>query len=66
MFGLPKQVIIDVEKQTSQFVKILKNSLKPKKEEVLIISDHGVGDNILPGMLGYGYYIAAKKKRTKR
>ncbi len=62
MFGLPKQVIIDVEKQTSQFVKILKNSLKPKKEEVLIISDHGVGDNILPGMLGYGYYIAAKKK----
>ena len=62
MFGLSNQVITDVEKQSSQFVKILKNSLKPKKEQVLIITDHGIGENILPSMLGYGYYIAAKKK----
>ncbi len=62
MFGLPKEVTAKVERYTSQFEKIMKTSLKLKNEDVLIISDYGVGENNLAAMLGYGYYIAAKKK----
>lgn len=40
----------------------MKNSLKVKEEEILIISDHGAGENKMPAMLGYGYYHAAQKK----
>ena len=62
MFGLEKPVMEAVEKHSSRFYKIMKNSLKVKKEDILIISDYGVGENKMAGMLGYGYYYAAKKK----
>ncbi len=62
MFGLPSELTSKVEKQSSKFYKIMKNCLKVKNEEILIISDYGNGDNTLATMLGYGYYHAAKKK----
>ena len=62
MFGLDKSVLESVEKHSSRFYKIMKNSLKVKGEQILIISDYGNGENILSSMLGYGYYYAAKKK----
>ena len=62
MFGLDKPVMDAVEKHSSRFYKIMKNSLKVKKEDILIISDYGVGEHKMSGMLGYGYYHAAKKK----
>lgn len=51
-----------VEKHNSTFYNILKNSLKIKGEQVLIISDCGQENNNLSQMLSYGYYHAAKKK----
>lgn len=63
MLGLEKSKLSLVEKHSSRFYKIMKKSLKLKKEEILIISDYGVGENILSGMLGYGYHHAAKKKK---
>ena len=62
MFGLDKPVMDAVEKHSSRFYKILKNSLKVKKEDILIISDYGAEENKMAAMLGYGYYFAAKKK----
>ncbi len=62
MFGLEKNVTEKVAKYSSNFSKILKSSLKLKKEEVVIITDYGKGQNTLASMLGYGYYLAAKKK----
>src|SRR3989338_7073657 len=62
MFGLDKSVMDEVKKHSSRFYKIMKNSLKVKKEDILIISDYGVGENKMAGMLGYGYHYAAKKK----
>ena len=65
MFGLDKPVMDAVEKHSSHFYKIMKNSLKVKKEDILIISDYGADDKKMSGMLGYGYYHAAKKKGLK-
>ncbi len=62
MFGLDKSIMESVEKHSSRFYKIMKNSLKVKEEQILIISDYGNGENTLSSMLGYGYYYAAKKK----
>src|SRR3989344_8702145 len=62
MFGLDKSAMDMVEKYSSRFYKIMKTSLKVKKEDILIISDYGVGDHKMSSMLGYGYYHAAKKK----
>jgi aminopeptidase len=62
MFGLDKSMLNLVEKQSGRFHKVLKNSLKMKGEQVLIISDYGKEENILSNMLGYGYYHAAKSK----
>lgn len=62
MFGLEKSNLEALEKHSSRFYKIMKNSLKVKKEEILIISDYGVAENKMSAMLGYGYYFAAKKK----
>ncbi len=62
MFGLSKELTSKLEKHTSRFSKIAKSSLKWGNEEVLIISDYGVGENNISSMLGYGYYLAAKKK----
>ena len=62
MFGLDKDLISNVEKHSNRFYKILKNSLKVKKENILIISDYGKDTNNLASMLAYGYYHAAKNK----
>ncbi|MBT4935578.1 hypothetical protein HOL21_02745 [Candidatus Woesearchaeota archaeon] len=62
MFGLDKTLRSTVEKQHSKFYKILKSSLKPKNEHILIVSDYGTKTNTLAPMLGYGYYHAAKQK----
>ena len=62
MFGLQKEVLSKAEKHSSRFHKILKSSLKPKGEEILIISDYGNRLNNIGSMLGYGYYHAAKNK----
>src|SRR3989338_2657040 len=62
MFGLDKSVTTHVDKHSSRFYKIMKNSLKIKGDDVLIVSDYGNGRNNLSSMLGYGYYLAAKKK----
>lgn len=51
-----------VEKHSSRFAKILKTSLKIRKERLLIISDRGVGDKKLASMLAYGYHFAALAK----
>lgn len=50
-----------VEKYHSHFFKIMKNSLKLRQENILIICDQGEGENMLSLMLGYGYYHAALK-----
>jgi hypothetical protein len=62
MFGLSKEVRAKIEKHSSNFQKILKNSLKYKKEDILIVSDFGKKENNLATMLSYGYYHAALKK----
>ena len=62
MFGLEKPVMEAIEKHSSRFYKIMKNSLKVKKENILVISDYGAGENKMANMLGYGYYCAAKKR----
>lgn len=51
-----------VEKHSARFYKVMKNSLKVKGENILIISDYGEKDHSLASMLGYGYYHAAKSK----
>ncbi|PIN73883.1 hypothetical protein COV20_02085 [Candidatus Woesearchaeota archaeon CG10_big_fil_rev_8_21_14_0_10_45_16] len=63
MFGLSEDITKIVEKNVPRFVKVLKNSLKMKEEEILIISDHGLEGKKVASMLGYGYYLAAKKKK---
>ena len=65
MFGLDKPVMDAVEKHSSHFYKIMKNSLKVKKEDILIISDYGADDKKMSGMLGYGYFNGEKKKGLK-
>ena len=55
MFGLQKEVIGKVEKHSPRFQKVMKNSLKAKGEDVLIISDYGKDQNNLASMLAYGY-----------
>jgi aminopeptidase len=62
MLGLSKELTAKVEKQSGRFLKILKNSLKIKNEEILIVSDYGKKDKNLASMLAYGYYYAAKSK----
>ena len=62
MFGLKKELAEVVERKITQFHKVLKNCLKIKKENILIISDYGENDRRLSAMLAYGYYLAAKSK----
>jgi aminopeptidase len=62
MFGLKKELAESVERKISQFYKVLKNCLKIKKENILIISDYGEKNKRLSAMLAYGYYLAAKSK----
>ncbi len=63
MLQLSKESLQKVEKHSARFLKILKNSLRLKKEKILIISDHGVQENILAEMIAYGYYHAANSKK---
>ena len=63
MFTLPEPIQKIVHKNTSKFSKVVTKSLKLKKEKVLIISDYGIGDNLLAAMLGNGYYHALKAKK---
>ncbi|MBU0460318.1 MAG: hypothetical protein KKH52_03455 [Nanoarchaeota archaeon] len=65
MFGLDQSLMEKVEKKSSQFTKILKNCLKAKNENVLIISDYGIKDRQISTLLGYGFYQAAKSKGFK-
>ena len=65
MFGLEKEQIDKVEDHLSKFTKIFKNCLKVNSEDILIISDYGVGGNKLATMMGYGYYKAAIDKGYK-
>ncbi len=65
MFGLPSEITSKVEKQGPKFYNILKNSLKPKNEEILIVSDYGSPGKSIGSMLAYGYYHAAKRKGIK-
>jgi len=62
MLGIEKELKEKVEKHLSDFSKVLKNCLKVKNEDVLIISDYGVEENKLAAMIGYGYYQAAIEK----
>lgn len=62
MFGLPKELTDQVEKHTALFDKILKQCLKVKEEDILIVSDYGNKDSQLSAMIGYGYYFAAQKR----
>lgn len=62
MFPLSDEAKTQVEKKSSQFLKILKSSLKVKNENILIISDYGTEENKLSAMLGYGYYYGARSK----
>jgi hypothetical protein len=41
----------------------MKSSIKPKNENILIVSDYGNNDNHLASLLGYGYYHALKNKK---
>ncbi len=63
MFGLSKEVVETVEKYSGNFYKIMKSSLRIKKEEILIISDYGREEYRLASMLGYGYYHAARSRK---
>ena len=62
MLGLDSSITKQVEKYSSRFYKVLRNSLKAKGEEILIVTDYGIKENVLASMMAYGYYHAAKKK----
>ncbi|MBR9683676.1 hypothetical protein GOV03_04000 [Candidatus Woesearchaeota archaeon] len=65
MLGIERELIERVDKHTSKFSKVLKSCLKVKNEEILIISDYGMGENRLAAMMGYGYHKAAMDKGFK-
>ncbi len=62
MFPLSDDAKKQVEKQSSLFYKIMKNSLNLKNENILLLSDYGNGSNNLATLLGYGYHHVARKK----
>lgn len=62
MFSLSPSLQQLVEKNKSIFERILKECLKVKKEEILIVSDYGTAERQLPAMMSYGYYLAAQKQ----
>ncbi len=62
MFGLDRCITSYAERHSKNFCRVLSKSLKPKGESILIISDSGEKGNSLSSVLGYGYYLAAKKK----
>ncbi len=63
MFRLAPEEKSKVEKKSSQFYKVMKNALNLKNEPILIISDHGKGQNNLSSLVGYGYYHVAQSKK---
>ena len=54
-----------VESNINIFSKVLKNCLKVKGENILIITDSGTEESNLALLLSYGYHCAAKKKGFK-
>jgi hypothetical protein len=62
MFRLSNEVTTVVERYSSSFQKVLKECLKVKDEEILIITDSGREGCQLAPMMGYGFYHAAKAK----
>ncbi|MBI2669087.1 aminopeptidase [Candidatus Woesearchaeota archaeon] len=62
MFNIPAEWINKVERNVPRFYKIIKGCLNVKKEQVLVISDHGLPGKHLSTLMGYGYYQAAKQK----
>lgn len=62
MLGIEKELTEKVDRHLSKFSRVLKNCLKVKNEEILIVSDYGSGENKLAAMMGYGYYKAAQDK----
>jgi hypothetical protein len=65
MLGIDKELIGKVDKHLGKFSKVLKSCLKAKNEDILIISDYGVGERKLAAMMGYGYHKAATDKGFK-
>lgn len=65
MLVLEDELKEKVEKNLSKFSKVLKNCLKAKEEEILVVSDYGEGKNKLAAMMGYGYYQATEEKGFK-
>ncbi len=61
MFGLSDALRAKVDKEASRFYKLLKHAVHLRKEQVLIISDYGVGEKQLSAMVAYGYYLGARK-----
>ncbi len=61
MFGLSEAIKVKVEKEASNFYKMLKRAVHLRKEHVLVISDYGIGDRQLSSVVAYGYYLAARK-----
>jgi len=66
MYQLSKTEQELVEKHSSVFLKVLKDCLKIKDENILIITDQGPEeDSNLALMLAYGYHHVAQKKKWK-
>lgn len=65
MLGLNGELQENVNKHSSKFHKILKNCLKIKDEEILVISDYGSEDNKLAPMVGHSFHQAASNKGFK-
>ncbi len=62
MIPLPDETRKLVEKQSSQFYKVLKNSLKLNGENILIICDYGNKNNLLAPMMAHGYQHICQQK----
>ena len=61
MFLLKKEWLEKVKEKEKCFLKILKQCLAVKKEQVLIIADYGEENRQLSALFAYGYYFAAQK-----
>ncbi len=62
MLSLQKDEQALVEQYLHIFTKILKNCLKAKTEQILIVTDEGTEQSRLAPLLASGYYGAAQKK----
>jgi hypothetical protein len=65
MFRLPPELMSKVDKNLSDFSKIIKSCLKAKNQRILIVSDSGLPGKQLAPMLARGYYLAAQKRKLE-